>query len=135
MGRRYKACLIDAKNHLLTCQRHIKCNPVRAGMVTSPPYCIRPGYQAIALGKDIAIHASHPVYLRLGPDAPARERTYPALFKPRADIDANAKIREATNKNLAVGSARIKHEIKGLGGLRITGKRRGPKPKKDEFLL
>jgi putative transposase len=44
-------------------------------------------------------------------------------------------IREATNKGLAVGSERFKQEIERLSGLRVTERRRGPKPEKVEFLL
>ena len=33
---RYKSCLVDAQDHLLTCYRYIELNPVRARMVESP---------------------------------------------------------------------------------------------------
>jgi putative transposase len=33
---RYKSSLVDAERYLLTCQRYIELNPVRAGMVDDP---------------------------------------------------------------------------------------------------
>jgi putative transposase len=33
---RYKSSVVEADNYLLTCQRYIELNPVRAGMVDSP---------------------------------------------------------------------------------------------------
>lgn len=33
---RYKASLVQADENLLTCQRYIELNPVRAGMVAAP---------------------------------------------------------------------------------------------------
>jgi len=132
---RYKSCVIDAEHYLLTCMRYIELNPVRAGMVESPADYLWSSYQTNALGKSIALHTAHPVYLLLGEAAQARERAYRALFEAHVDVNANALIREATNKGLAVGSDRFKAEIERLSGLRVTEKKRGPKPKKDEFLL
>lgn len=33
---RFMSCVIDAENYLLTCQRYIELNPVRAGIVNAP---------------------------------------------------------------------------------------------------
>jgi len=33
---RFKSCVVDADNYLLTCQRYIELNPVRANMVEHP---------------------------------------------------------------------------------------------------
>ena len=132
---RYKSCVVDARSYLLSCQRYIELNPVRANMVESPADYTWSSYQAHGLGKDVALHTPHPEYLQLGHDAPAREDAYRALFKPHLDFDDDAKIREATAKGLAVGSERFKQEIERLSGLRVTERRRGPKPKKTEFFL
>jgi putative transposase len=37
-GSRYKSSLIDADDYLLSCQRYIEMNPVRAGMVDDPAH-------------------------------------------------------------------------------------------------
>lgn len=126
---RYKSCVVDAENYLLACQRYIELNPVRAGMVESQADYIWSSYQANGLGKDIGIHTPHPVYLRLGHDAPVRERAYRDLLKVHVDIHDDVMIREATNKGLSVGSERFKQKIERLSGLRVTEKRKGPKPK------
>lgn len=132
---RFRSCVVDARNYLLSCQRYIELNPVRANMVESPADYTWSSYQAHGLGKDIALHTPHPEYLQLGVDATARERAYRALFKARLDVDDDAMIREATAKGLAIGSDRFKLEIQRLSGLRVTARRRGPKPKKREFFL
>ena len=36
---RYKSCPIQAETYLLTCQRYIELNPVRANMVEHPAEC------------------------------------------------------------------------------------------------
>ena len=33
---RFKSCVVSAEEYLLVCQRYIKLNPVRAGMVEAP---------------------------------------------------------------------------------------------------
>jgi len=132
---RYKSCVVDADNYLLACQRCIELNPVRAGMVDSPADCIWSSYQVKGLGKDIAVHTLHTVYLQLGQEARLRERACRAQFKAHVDVHDDAMIREATNKGLAVGSEWFKQEIERLSGLRVTEKRLGPRSKKEEFLL
>lgn len=132
---RYRSCVVDARNYLLVCQRYIELNPMRAGMVDSPADYVWSSYQANGLGKDIALHTPHPEYLKLGHDALSREHAYRNLFTTYLDVDEDAMIREATNKGLAVGSERFKREIERLSGLRVTERRRGPKPKTGEFFL
>ena len=132
---RYKSCVVDAENYLLACQRYIELNPVRAGIADSPADYIWSSYQANGLGKVVAMHTPHPVYMRLGHDSPTRKRAYRALFEAQVDVDGDAMIREATNKGLAVGSEQFKQEIERLSGLRVTERKRGPKPKTEEFLL
>jgi len=49
---RFKSCVIDAEEYLLTCYRYIELNPVRAGMVESPSDYAWSSYGANGLGID-----------------------------------------------------------------------------------
>lgn len=49
---RYKSSLIPADTYLLTCQRHIELNPVRAAMVEDPAHYRWSSYRANGLGQD-----------------------------------------------------------------------------------
>ena len=47
---RYKSSTVQADRYLLTCQRYIELNPVRAGMVDDPVHYRWSSYRANALG-------------------------------------------------------------------------------------
>jgi len=58
--------------HLLLCQRYIKLNPVRAGMVADPADHRWSSYRANALGAADPLLSPHPLYLALGADDDTR---------------------------------------------------------------
>lgn len=70
---RYKSSLVDAERYLLTCQRYIELNPVRAGMVDDPAHYRWSSYRAHALGQSDARLVPNPLYLALGADAAQRQ--------------------------------------------------------------
>ena len=123
---RFRSCVVDAENYLLTCQRYIELNPVRAGMVDSPADYKWSSYHANALGKSIKMYTPHPVYLSLAYDKHTRIQTYQDLFRTGININESTMIRQATNKGLAIGSKRFAREIERLTGLRVTERQRGP---------
>ena len=63
---RFKSCVIDAEEYLLTCQRYIELNPVRAGMVDSPEDYVWSSYRANGLGANVKMHTPHVLYQSLG---------------------------------------------------------------------
>ena len=63
---RYKSSLIQAETYLLTCQRYIELNPVRAAMVDDPAHYRWTSYRTNGLGQPSAILTPHPLYLSLG---------------------------------------------------------------------
>src|SRR3989338_9613933 len=63
---RYKSSLIQAETYLLTCQRYIELNPVRAAMVDDPAHYRWTSYRANGLGQHSAVLTPHPLYLSLG---------------------------------------------------------------------
>lgn len=47
---RFKSCVVEAESYLLTCQRYVELNPVRAGMVEAPGDYTWSSFRANGLG-------------------------------------------------------------------------------------
>lgn len=115
---RYRATLVDSEQYLLTCMRYIELNPVRAGMVGRPARYLWSSYRANAQGARDLLVTSHEVYKRLGHSSSERQRAYRELFHDRISEPVLEAIREATNKNWALGSDKFKQRIEALSGRR-----------------
>ncbi|HEX5130295.1 MAG TPA: transposase, partial [Usitatibacter sp.] len=63
---RPRALMIDSESYLLTCQRYVEDNPVRAGMVQSPWLYPWSSYSTNAVGRKSSLVTPHPIYSRLG---------------------------------------------------------------------
>ena len=129
---RFKSCVIHAEEYLLTCQRYIELNPVRAGMVESPADYAWSSYRAIGLGQEIKLHTPHDIYQSLGNNVEQRTRAYRDLFAGHLDATLVKKIREVSNKGMALGNEKFKDEVEAMTGRRLRPLKRGPKPKKSE---
>lgn len=125
---RFRSCLVEADTYLLTCQRYIELNPVRAGMVARPSDYHWSSFHTNALGIASRLWTPHPVYLGLGGDAPERAQTYLGLFDTALGEQSVGEIRAATNMGLALGNDRFKEEIERLTGRRLNTLKPGPKP-------
>jgi len=121
---RYKSSLIQSDLYLLTCQRYIELNPVRAAMVEDPAHYRWTSYRANALGVADARIAPHPVYLALGATDKQRQAAYRALFSTELDTEAIADIRLALNQNQVLGNERFHRKIE-----KATGERREARPR------
>lgn len=120
---RYKSSLIQAETYLLTCQRYIELNPVRAAMVDDPAHYRWTSYRANGLGQHSAALTPHPLYLSLGEDDKARQQAYRALFRAQLDKEAVDDIRLALGQNQPLGNERFYTHIE-----KLTGQRREAKP-------
>ena len=120
---RYKSSLIQAENYLLTCQRYIELNPVRAAMVDDPAHYRWTSYRANGLGQSSALLTPHFLYLALGEDAAARQVAYRALFRSHLDKAAVDDIRLALVQNQPLGNESFYAKIE-----QLTGQRREAKP-------
>ena len=122
---RYRATVVDSEQYLLTCMRYIELNPVRAGMVARPGEYRWTSYHANARGAPDVLVSRHELYERLGNSGPERQRAYRQLFRTQlSGVDIEA-IREATNKNWALGNERFKQRIEALSGRRSDLMRMG----------
>lgn len=121
---RYKSSLIQAETYLLSCQRYIELNPVRANMVDDPANYRWSSYRSNALGLGNELLTPHPLYLSLGADGKERQSVYHALFRPQLDGDAIDDIRLALNQSQPLGNERFYQHIQ-----QMTGQRREVKPR------
>jgi len=128
---RYRATIVDSEQYLLTCMRYIELNPVRAGMIGHPGGHRWSSYRANAEGMLDGLVRPHELYDRLGPSAPERQMAYRHLFHcllSEADLGA---IRDATNRNWALGNDRFRRRIEELSGRPCAPERRGRRAKPD----
>ena len=108
---RYRSCLTQAEDYLLACQRYIELNPVRAGMVAHPADYPWSSYRANAQGDEDALVTPHEIYLGLGVTQASRLAAYRELFRSELEPGLVEQIRQASNGNFALGSARFAEEI------------------------
>ena len=126
---RFKSCLVDTEGYLLSCQRYIEMNPVRAGMVEAPSDYHWSSYHTNALGVSSRLCTPHPTFLRLGSTEAERQKAYRHLFTTPLSNELIDVLRSTVNKGMALGNSRFKQEIEELTGRRVTPLRPGPKPK------
>ena len=128
---RFRSCLAQKEDYVLTCYRYIELNPVRANIVAHPRDYRWSSYCANAEGRAGAILRPHPEYLRLGRDESERHTAYRALFKAHMDMVEISKIRQATNGNYALGDKRFQVEIERMLKRRATPGKSGRPTRKE----
>jgi len=133
---RYKSSSIQSDAYLLSCQRYIELNPVRAEMVDDPAYYRWSSYRCNGLGSGDPVVAlsqplvtPHPLYLELGTDAQSRQAAYRALFRSELDREAISHIRLALNQSQPLGDSRFLDRIEQMVGVRREARPRG-RPRK-----
>lgn len=125
---RYKSSLIQAETYLLTCQRYIELNPVRAGMVDDPAHYRWTSYRTNALAQSSPLITPHPLYQSRGTTEHERQSAYRALFRAQLDGEAIDNIRLALNQSQPLGNERFYQHIEKMTGQRREGKPRGRPP-------
>jgi putative transposase len=100
---RFRSCIVDSDGYLLTCQRYIEMNPVRAGMVGRPAGYPWSSYGANAEGHVSDIVVPHPLYLDLAGDPAERRARYRSLFAVVENAAELERIREATKSGGVLG--------------------------------
>jgi putative transposase len=128
---RYKSSLIDSEPYLLSCQRYIEMNPVRARMVDDPAHYRWSSYRGNALGQADPLLTPHAIYAALGSDEAARSKQYRALFRTQIDNDPINDIRLALQQSQPLGDSRFADTIERMTGQRREVRARG-RPRKVE---
>ncbi len=103
---RFRSCLIQSEDYVLSCYRYIELNPVRAAMVMKPQGYRWSSYHTNGLGKASALLTPHDEYRRLGKADADRREAYRALFRAQVDEALVEEIRSATNGNFALARLR-----------------------------
>ncbi|QSX79729.1 transposase [Agrilutibacter solisilvae] len=113
---RYKSCLVDSQEYALACYRYIELNPVRAGMVQSPADYRWSSHRCNAWGEPDRLIRPHPEYLALGPQGPGLHEAYRALFDSELASGRAEEIRQYTQQQKALGTARFQARIEAILG-------------------
>jgi putative transposase len=121
---RHRASMVQSERYLLTCQRYIELNPVRAGMVKRPEAYKWSSYGANAWG-DGGWLSPHPEYERLGPSPGQRYQAYRDLFARHVCDEDLRLIREAAHYCQPVSDDRFRLKIEEKYGLRLGQMKRG----------
>lgn len=108
---RFRSCPTQAETYLLTCQRYIELNPVRAGMVEHPADYRWSSYRANAQGEEDPLLSPHELYRSLGSDPPSRQAAYREFFRYQIEPGLIDQIRQATHGNYALGSPMFGEQI------------------------
>ncbi|NDY72942.1 transposase [Desulfobacter hydrogenophilus] len=128
---RYRSCLVQEEKYLLTCQRYIELNPVRAGIVEHPGEFKWSSYRHNGQGEMSGFITPHILYQSLGETNNQQQTTYRGLFRYELEPDEIDQIRKATNGNFALGTKRFQNEISIIVGRRaFPGKAGRPRTKK-----
>ncbi len=126
---RFRSCVAQEEDYVLTCYRYIELNPVRAQMVAHPHHYPWSSYRANAKGASSKLIVPHDQYRALGRTEEARRAAYRALFRTDLDPEVVGEIRAATNGNYALGSARFQEDIQVMLGRRVMRGKAGRPPK------
>lgn len=117
---RFKSCLTQTEDYVLSCYRYIELNPVRAAMVKHPREYRWSSYRANAEGKANALLTPHDMYERLGKEEAQRQQAYRVLFHAHLEQSVIEQIRSATNGNYVLGVNRFQQEIEKMMGRRVV---------------
>ncbi len=88
---RYKSSVVQQEQYLLSCQRYIEHNPVRAGMVKDPGDYRWSSYRAHAFGIKPSMWSPHSLYEALGVSSATRQSAYRELFSTTLEVSVHSK--------------------------------------------
>lgn len=122
---RFKSCIVQSGEYLLSCYRYIELNPVRAGLCAHPADYAWSSFRANARGEKSALLVPREEFIRLGTDEIERRQAYAALFGSALDAKRVDDIRSATNGNFVLGDPAFKRALASSLGRRVEPGRPG----------
>lgn len=128
---RYKSCPTQAESYLLSCQRYIELNPIRANMVEHPAEYQWSSYRSNAQGEPSDLITPHVIYEQLGLNEEVRQANYRELFRYQLEPKLVDEIRQATNGNYVLADTRFAEQIAEALGRRVLRGKAG-RPKNEE---
>ena len=127
---RFRSFPVQSERYLLTCQRYIELNPVRAGLVQEPwqfPWSSHCHYAEDRPDDAVTRHA---VYRALAADDGARREAYLALFGRQLHPQMLDEIRYCVNSGWALGSPGFCRLLEQASGRPAVPRIRGQKPRR-----
>jgi len=131
---RFRSCMTQEEDYVLSCYRYIELNPVRANMVEHPAEYRWSSYRANAQGESSSFVVPHALYKALGCGDDACQSAYRELFRYHLDPRMVDEIRTATNGNYALGSSQFKDQVATALGRRVSPGKSG-RPRKQEIVM
>lgn len=127
---RYKACLVDSERYVLTCQRYIELNPLRA-RITDDPAAYRWSSCAAHLGERTRpLLTPHPAWQALGRDPATRATAWRHLLDEAIGDEEMTKIRRYLQQQRAWGrddfQAMVEAKTKRFACIRDAHRPRNP---------
>ena len=126
---RFRSFPVDSERYLLTCQRYIELNPVRAGLVSQPAEFAWSSHRCYAQARPDDAVTPHEVFRGLATDDDARRDAYLALFDEAMSRDSLEAIRFCVNYGWALGSTAFCEVLESASGRparpRMRGVRKG----------
>lgn len=117
---RFRSCLIQSSRYLLTCQRYIELNPVRAGMVAAPADYPWSSYRHHAGISAQPWLTPHPDYLALASEPADRTVCYRVLVSEGIAAEEVDALRHHTQQGAPWGSARFAEDVSAMLGRRVA---------------
>jgi putative transposase len=121
---RHRSSLVQSERYLLTCQRYIELNPVRAGMVERPEEYRWSSYGVNAWGDESWL-LPNDEYLALGADSQSRMHAYRELFRHEVSEQDLHLLRKAAHYCQPTGDDRFRDQIESKYGIRLGQMGRG----------
>jgi putative transposase len=126
---RFHASVVETETFLLTLQRYIELNPVRAGIVKTPEQYKWSSAKDHLAPVGNALIVDHEVYTRLGATPLERASAYVPLIVKPLEESALSQIRAAARQGCVLGSDQFKDQIESQLGHRVRLGKPGRRPK------
>ncbi|MDO6427239.1 transposase [Thalassotalea sp. 1_MG-2023] len=127
---RFKSCLVQSEEYVLSCYRYIELNPVRANLVSTLNEYNWSSFHHNGLGERNDLITEHPFYIALGNNNSERITSYRHLFDSTLTIKTIEQIRNTTNGNYVLGNNKFKQEVAKVLGRRVRPGKPG-RPRND----
>lgn len=131
---RFRSCIAQSEDYVLSCYRYIELNPVRANMVSRPEEYRWSSYGVNAWGDESWLTA-HDEYMRLGQSEDDRCYAYRELFRYALSEEDLHFIRKAAHYCQPVGDDRFRADIEQQYGIKLGEMKRGRPKKLNEQLV
>lgn len=123
---RFRSCLVDSREYVLSCYRYIERNPVRARMVAAPAAYPWSSYRANIGDVDDPFLSAHAEFTALNEDGAARSAVYRSFCAGEEREEFLAAVREATDGGLPLAGDLLKSQLL-ASGWRIERGKPGPR--------